>query len=273
MTNSKRRATWGEYDIAVEADGSIKVRKAVENADDALRKIAEAKGVGVAPEWDACQLGKKIVDNLGDGESAEVGDLTVVRDAGGAIRVLRICDNAKGALREVAQGAGFDYDPAWNTHQLGNKLVGFINKADTGADALDEALDKAGKALEDFTEKLGAEVSDKAGKAFEDIAEKLGTEVAAAADKARDAADRLGAEALKAKKQAIESDIVGTGVNLLKDRFGIEVEPQGCIIMAAAAALIAIAAAYLLWGGTAIIIAILVLGLIYAAYRFLMPKD
>lgn len=258
MTNSKRHATWGAYDIAVEADGSIKVRKAEENADDALRKIAEAKGIDVPPEWDARRLGKKIVDDLGDGESADVGELTVVWDAEGAIRVLRVCDNAKGALREVAQGAGFDYDPNWNTRQLGNKLVGFINKAETGSDSLDEALDEA---------------LDKAGKAVEDIADKLGAEVAEAADKARDAADKLGVEALKAGKQAIESDIVSTGVDFLKDRFGIEVEPQGCIIIAAAAVLIAIAVAYLLWGGTAIIIAILVLGLIYAAYRFFMPKD
>lgn len=189
MAKAKKCAISGEYVITVETEGSIKVSRIYDNVLGSLREIAEAKGIEFDHDWTTRQFGKKIVDNLGDGESAEVGDLTVARDADGAIWVLRVCDNAKGALREVAQGVGFDYDPAWNTRQLGNKLVGFINKADTGADALDEALDKAGKALEDFTEKLGAEISDKAGKAVENIADKLGIEVAEAADKVRDAAD------------------------------------------------------------------------------------
>lgn len=189
MAKAKKCAISGEYVITVETEGSIEVSRIYDNVLGSLLEIAEAKGIEFDHDWTTRQFGKKIVDNLGDGESAEVGDLTVARDADGAIWVLRVCDNAKGALREVAQGVGFDYDPAWNTRQLGNKLVGFINKADTGADALDEALDKAGKALEDFTEKLGAEISDKAGKAVENIADKLGIEVAEAADKVRDAAD------------------------------------------------------------------------------------
>ena len=37
------------------------------------------------------------------------------------------CDNAKGALREVAEAVGFTIDAKWNTQQLGSKLVDFIN--------------------------------------------------------------------------------------------------------------------------------------------------
>ncbi|MCR5424680.1 MAG: hypothetical protein K6E93_08005 [Bacteroidales bacterium] len=39
-----------------------------------------------------------------------------------------VCDNTKGALREVAEKVGFDYDSNWTTQQFGSKLVGFLNK-------------------------------------------------------------------------------------------------------------------------------------------------
>lgn len=244
MTN--KNATLGEYAISVEADGSIRVSKAVEDVVGTLREIAEAKGMEIPPEWDTRSLGQTIVDTHGDGKTAVTGAHTVVRDATGGIRVLRVCDNAKGALREIAEKAGFDYDPNWNTRQFGGKIIDFIN---------------IGKA------------PGEAEKAAEDIADKLGAEVAEAADKARDAADKLGAEALKVGKQASESGIVRTGVDFLKKRLGIEIEPPGCIITAAVIVLIAIVVAYLLWGGTAVVVAIIILGLIYTAYRFFAPKD
>ena len=46
----------------------------------------------------------------------------------GAIEVYRIYDNVKGALREIAEKEGFEYDPAWTTRQLGSKLVDFLNE-------------------------------------------------------------------------------------------------------------------------------------------------
>lgn len=49
-------------------------------------------------------------------------DSKVVVTKGGAP-----CDNAKGALREVAEAVGFTIDAKWNTQQLGSKLVDFIN--------------------------------------------------------------------------------------------------------------------------------------------------
>ena len=45
----------------------------------------------------------------------------------GAIEVYRVYDNVKGALREVAEKEGFEYDPEWNTRQFGSKLVDFLN--------------------------------------------------------------------------------------------------------------------------------------------------
>lgn len=45
----------------------------------------------------------------------------------GSIEVYRVYDNVKGALREIAEKEGFEYDPEWNTHQFGSKLIDFLN--------------------------------------------------------------------------------------------------------------------------------------------------
>lgn len=45
----------------------------------------------------------------------------------GSIEVYRIYDNVKGALREIAEKEGFEYDPNWNTRQFGSKLIDFLN--------------------------------------------------------------------------------------------------------------------------------------------------
>lgn len=45
----------------------------------------------------------------------------------GSIEVYRIYDNVKGALREIAEREGFEYDPNWNTRQFGSKLIDFLN--------------------------------------------------------------------------------------------------------------------------------------------------
>lgn len=45
----------------------------------------------------------------------------------GGIEVYRVYDNVKGALREVSEKEGFEFDPEWATRQLGAKLIDFIN--------------------------------------------------------------------------------------------------------------------------------------------------
>ncbi len=49
-----------------------------------------------------------------------------VKDDGG-IEVYRQYDNVKGALREVSEKVGFEYDPEWNTRHFGSKLIDFLN--------------------------------------------------------------------------------------------------------------------------------------------------
>ena len=46
----------------------------------------------------------------------------------GSIEVYRKYDNVKGALREVSEKEGFEYDPNWTTRQFGSKLIDFLKK-------------------------------------------------------------------------------------------------------------------------------------------------
>ena len=46
----------------------------------------------------------------------------------GSIEVYRIYDNVKGALREIAEKEGFEYDSNWTTRQIGSKLIDFLNE-------------------------------------------------------------------------------------------------------------------------------------------------
>ena len=60
-------------------------------------------------------------------KSAITGEYVVTVLESGSIEVYRIYDNVQGALREISEKEGFEYDPKWNTRQFGSKLVDFLN--------------------------------------------------------------------------------------------------------------------------------------------------
>ncbi|MDE7154695.1 MAG: hypothetical protein K2N79_00200 [Muribaculaceae bacterium] len=61
---------------------------------------------------------------------AEIGEYTISKLASGSIETFQVSANPKGALREVAEAKGFEYDPNWTTQQFGNKLVTFLLSKD-----------------------------------------------------------------------------------------------------------------------------------------------
>lgn len=61
-------------------------------------------------------------------KSAIAGEYIVNTKDDGGIEVYRIYDNAKEALREIAEKEGFEYDKKWTTRQLGSKIIDFINE-------------------------------------------------------------------------------------------------------------------------------------------------
>ncbi len=61
-------------------------------------------------------------------KSCIAGEYVVTVLDNGSIELYRIYDNVKGGLREAAEAVGFEYDPEWNTRQLGSKLIDFVNE-------------------------------------------------------------------------------------------------------------------------------------------------
>ncbi len=64
-------------------------------------------------------------------KSVTYGDYNINIASNNSVTVLKggvAYDNVKGALREIAEKEGFEYDPAWTTRQFGSKLVDFLNE-------------------------------------------------------------------------------------------------------------------------------------------------
>ncbi|MDE6808532.1 MAG: hypothetical protein K2J42_00355 [Muribaculaceae bacterium] len=55
-----------------------------------------------------------------------MGEYTITKLASGSIETFQVFDNTKGALREIAEANGFEYDNNWTTQQFGNKLVNYL---------------------------------------------------------------------------------------------------------------------------------------------------
>lgn len=128
---AKKSAVSKDYIISVEDSGSIQVHRIYDNVKDSLREIAESIGFEYDPKWNTRTLGKNILEFLGKEYQAETGEYIIVRRAQGEqkgkIDTYRTYANSKGALREVANAVGFEFDPNWTVRQLGNKLVDFLN--------------------------------------------------------------------------------------------------------------------------------------------------
>ena len=125
---AKKSAISGEYIITVEDNGTVRVCKIFDNVKGSLRECADAKNFEYDPEWTTRQFGSKLVKEFGDGKIAEIGEYTITKRDSGSIESYRVYDNTKGALREIAESIGFEYDPNWTTRQFGSKLVDEINK-------------------------------------------------------------------------------------------------------------------------------------------------
>lgn len=125
---AKKSAISGEYIITVEDNGTVRVCKIFDNVKGSLRECAEAKNFEYNPEWTTRQFGSNLVKEFGDGKIAEIGEYTITKRDSGSIESYRVYDNTKGALREIAESIGFEYDPNWTTRQFGSKLVDEINK-------------------------------------------------------------------------------------------------------------------------------------------------
>lgn len=56
-------------------------------------------------------------------KSAIYKDYLIVQEDSGSIKLLRVYDNVKDSLRQIAKVVGFSYEDSWTTRQFGSKLV------------------------------------------------------------------------------------------------------------------------------------------------------
>ena len=122
-----KSALSGEYAITQNEKKAITVYRIFDNVKASLREVAELKGFEYDPKWPTRQLGTKICKEFGDGKNAQVGNYFIKVLNSGAIETYRTYDNTKGALREIADKIGFEYDPKWGTQQFGSKLIDKLN--------------------------------------------------------------------------------------------------------------------------------------------------
>ncbi len=61
-------------------------------------------------------------------KSVTSGEYILSKLDSGSITVYRVYDNVKGALREIAEQEGFEYDNTWTTRQFGSKLMAYLEE-------------------------------------------------------------------------------------------------------------------------------------------------
>lgn len=134
---AKKSAISGEYIITEEDSGAIRVCQIYDNVKESLRQCAKDVGFKYDNQWTTQQLGKKLIDQYGDGSTAEIGEYTISRDGSGHIDSYRVFGNTIAVLRKIASQVGMEQQPNWNTRQLGNKLIDFVN-GDTDSEVVEE---------------------------------------------------------------------------------------------------------------------------------------
>lgn len=123
---AKKSAITGEYIITVEDSGSIRVCRIFDNVIGSLRECAKSVGFAVDPKWTTQDLGRKLIKEFGDGNSAEIGEYTITRTDSGHIDSYQVYGNSKRILRNIAADINMPINDNWTTRQLGNKVVDFI---------------------------------------------------------------------------------------------------------------------------------------------------
>jgi len=118
----------GSYIIYQDENGKIFVWKDFDNTKEALREAANLKGIEYDPGWTTRQFGHKLIQMLRPGlDYASCGEYFIREKADGSIFVSKWYDNVKGALREISESIGFEFDNDWTTRQFGSKLIDKLN--------------------------------------------------------------------------------------------------------------------------------------------------
>ena len=124
-----KSAISGEYIITQEDNGSIRVCQIFDNVIESLREASKSVAFKFDSNWNTRQFGKNLVNEYGDGSgnTANVGEYTIVIRDSGSVETYRVHGNTIAALRKIASENDFKTENTWNTRTLGSKLIDFVN--------------------------------------------------------------------------------------------------------------------------------------------------
>lgn len=133
----------------------------------------------------------------------KAGSFSIIKNSDGSYSVSidgSICSNSKGAMRQIAEALGFEYDKAWTTQQFGAKLSKFIMENTGAAESAPAQKEEPAQEPNPAVDELKAEAERLKAEAEAAKAEVEAAKAAAEAAKA-EAADKARAEAEAAKAE------------------------------------------------------------------------
>ena len=133
---AKKSVTAGEYVIEIADNGRVDVLRVFRNAKAIMCDIANKNNFAIAENWTTRELGRNLVKEFGDGETAHFDDITVHRLESGSIEVYQECKPVKPELRKIADMMGYPYEEKWTTQDLGSKLVNYLTEHKEEADKI-----------------------------------------------------------------------------------------------------------------------------------------
>ena len=166
---------------------------------------ADMETMLAGPSEGAAASGKTPVSEV------KAGSFSIIKNSDGSYSVSidgSICSNSKGAMRQIAEALGFEYDKAWTTQQFGAKLSRFIQENTGAAESAPAQKEEPAQEPNLAVDELKAE------------AERLKAEAEAAkaeAEKAKRAAEKAKVAPAPASVKANKKDGELPGVFTLKD--------------------------------------------------------
>ena len=128
----------GEYIIEIADNGRVDVLRVYSNLYQTMLGIAKEMDFPVDEKWNTQDLGRKLVNEFGDGEVAYFGDIVVKRLPTQQIEIYKECGNgkARAELRRISNMMGFLGDESWNTQPFYSKLVDYLLENKEKADKI-----------------------------------------------------------------------------------------------------------------------------------------
>lgn len=161
---------------------------------------ADMETMLAGPSEGAAASGKTPVSEV------KAGSFSIIKNSDGSYSVSidgNICSNSKGAMRQIAEALGFEYDKAWTTQQFGAKLSRFIQENTGAAESAPAQKEEPAQEPTPAVDELKAEAERLKAEAEAAKAEVEAAKAAAEAAKAE--AEAAKAEAEKAKREAEKS--------------------------------------------------------------------